>query len=146
MKLPLWLVVIAGMTITGCGPRGPRRAAVEGTVTLAARPLAHGRILFLPQPPAQGPVAAAVIHEGRFQLSRQEGPVVGMNRIDVEIERPLGFALDDEAAYARQRGRVHPAVLRATPPEEPMVEIKPGQTNRLDIALPGAGTAGAVSR
>jgi hypothetical protein len=69
-----------------------------------------------------------------------------MNRIDVEIERPLGFALDDEAAYARQRGRVHPAVLRATPPEEPMVEIKPGQTNRLDIALPGAGTAGAVSR
>lgn len=145
MKTCFWLVMVLGVLALGCGERGPQRAAVEGTVTLAGRPLPHGRVVFLPQPPAQGPAAAAVVREGRFQLGRQDGPVVGPNRLEVEIERPLGFALDDEAAYARQRGRVQPAALLAAPGEQ-IVEIKPGQTNRLDISLPGTGTAGGMSR
>ena len=146
MKSCFWLVLALGALAAGCGERGPQRAAVEGTITLAGRPLAYGRVLFLPQPPAQGPAAAAVVREGRFQLDRREGPVVGPNRLEVEIERPVAFALDDEAAYARARGRVQPTVRQATPPQEQIVEIKPGQTNRLDISLPGTGTAGGMSR
>jgi hypothetical protein len=138
--------VLGLMLAAGCGPHGPPRAAVEGTVTRGGRPVPQGRVLFRPQPPAQGPMAAAAIVNGRFQLDRKEGPVVGPNQVEIVIEPSLGFALDDEAAYARHRGRVQPVVLRVQPPGAAVVEVALGKVNRFDWSLPGAGTGGEATR
>lgn len=140
------LAGLLALAVAGCGARGPQRAAVEGTVTRGGQPVPYGRIVFIPQPPAQGPVASAIVVDGRFQLDRREGPVVGPNRVEVQIERPLGFALDDEAAYARARGRVQPAIVPVASSDQRIVEIRPGTVNRCELSLPGVGTGAEASR
>jgi hypothetical protein len=135
------LTFLALGSFAGCGSGGPTRSAVEGSVTIGDQPLAAGRIIFTPLAPNKGPAATALITAGKYQVSGGEGPVVGKNRVEVEADLNLGFALDDEEAFAR-RG---PGPLPASPipPEfnataQLSVDIKPGETNKYNVAIPAA--------
>src|SRR5688572_10415025 len=107
------ILLIAGLA--GCGSSGPPRAAIQGHVTAGGQPLAAGRILFTPAAPNKGPATTARITNGKYELSAADGPVVGANRVQVEADLNLGFALDDEAAYAQRGGA--PLPPQPIPPE-----------------------------
>lgn len=97
----------------GCGKsEGPLRVAVEGTVTVDGQPLKAGRIAFIPIAPAKGPAATGAITDGAFEVEAAKGAVVGNQRVEIDGEADPGFAIDDEAAYAKahteRRGKVLP--------------------------------------
>jgi hypothetical protein len=126
------------LTALGCGSSGPDRAPVRGQVKIAGQPLKQGRILFAPLAPNVGPTASAVVVNGEYQLPAREGAVVGPNRVQVEATPDLGFALDDEAAYAR-RGAV-PMPPDPIPPEfgkQSQLTLQVVESNnQFDIQIP----------
>ena len=129
------VVVRIGRVAQAVRPRG-----------VGGQPLAKGRILFMPVAPNQGPVASAAVTDGKYSISQFEGPVVGPNRVEVEAELNLGFAIDDEAAFARRGGRQLPA--NPIPPQynrdsQLSVEVKSGDENHFDVTIPSARHAAA---
>lgn len=127
-------------TVAGCGGDGWQRTTVSGNVTVGGTPLKAGRILFIPQSPTNGPVASAAVVDGAYTIAKKEGPVAGLHRVEVEAELPLGFALDDEAAFA-QRGGV-PLPPQPIPPQfnsqsQLTIEVQSGH-NKYDVAVPAA--------
>jgi hypothetical protein len=140
MFLVLSIAGLAALT-AGCGGDGLNRGAVAGRVTVGGAPLAKGRILFVPIAPNSGPAASAVVVDGQYTLDRSTGPIVGQNRVEVEAEVDLGFAIDDEAAFAARGGK--PLPPNPIPPafnkqSTLAVEIKPGETTSFDVAVPAA--------
>jgi len=132
--------------VVGCSESGPARAPITGQVTVGGQPLAKGRILFIPAAPNQGPVASAAVRDGSYRIPQVEGPVVGQNRVEVEAELNLGFAIDDEAAFAKRGGRPLPA--NPIPPQynrdsKLTVEVEAGDENRFDVTIPSARHAAA---
>jgi hypothetical protein len=148
--LRLAVLVLLAACLPGCGGSdGLSRGAVQGRVTLGGAPLAKGRILFLPQAPASGPTVSAAVENGVYELPRREGPVAGKNRVEVEATVDLGFAIDDEAAFAQRGGR--PLPPNPIPPQfnrnsTLVIEIKAGEPNSLDVAVPAAGQTASAAR
>jgi hypothetical protein len=149
MFLMLSIAGLAALAAAGCGGDGLNRGAVAGRVTVGGAPLAKGRILFVPVAPNTGPAASATIVDGQYTLACDAGPIVGQNRVEVEAEVDLGFAIDDEAAFAARGGRplppnpIPPAFNRQS---TLAVEIKPGETTNFDIAVPAAAQTASAYR
>jgi hypothetical protein len=144
------VVLALGIGLSGgCGTGdGLTRGPVKGRVTVGGQPLAKGRILFLPVAPSTGPTVSAAIVNGNYELPSREGPIVGPNRVEVEAELDLGFAIDDEAAFAKRGGR--PLPPSPIPPSfnrnsTLVIEIKPHGENVLDVSVPAAAQAAAVA-
>ena len=137
------LFALASISVVGCGPSGPARAKIEGRVTVGGAPLKAGKILFVPVPPAEGPATTAAIVDGEYKLPQQEGPVVGTNRVEVEAELPLGFAMDDEASFAKRGGKLprQPIAPQYNRQSELSVEVKSHENNRYDIKIPASRPA-----
>jgi hypothetical protein len=141
-KCVIRFVMLAAVSLLalGCGETGPARAPVAGKVTVDGKPLAAGRVLFTPQAPNHGPTTSARIANGEYKLPKEEGPVVGQNRVEVEADLNIGFALDDEAAFAK-RGK--PLPPNPIPPafnrdSTLSLEVKPGIENVYDVSVPGS--------
>ena len=139
-------LALAVSSSAGCGQNGLPRGAVQGRVTIGGQPLARGRVLFLP---ASGPTVTATVVNGEYQLPSHEGPIAGANRVEVEAELDLGFAIDDEAAFARLGGR--PLPPSPIPPEFNLrsqleLAVEAGGEHTLDIAIPAAAQVSARGR
>lgn len=124
------------LLLIGCSEPGIPRAPIQGQVTVAGKPLAAGRILFIPVSPAEGTSTSAAIVDGRYEIAEQDGPVVGKNRVEVEAD--LGVALDDEQAIAKLGGRLPPQPI---PPQfnrqsTLVAEIQADTMNTFDVAVP----------
>jgi hypothetical protein len=70
--------------------------------------------------------------------------VTGQNRVEVEADLNLGFALDDEAAFAKRGGR--PLPPNPVPPafnsqSTLTADVKSGAENTFDISIPATGQA-----
>jgi hypothetical protein len=64
---------------------------------------------------------------------------VGQNRVEVEADLNLGFAIDDEAAFAK-RGKLlppNPIPAKYNSQSTLAVEIKAGEENKYDVVIPG---------
>ncbi|MCU0879510.1 MAG: hypothetical protein MUF06_17160 [Pirellulaceae bacterium] len=143
------IALLTPVAAAGCGGDGLNRGAVAGRVTLGGAPLAKGRILFVPVSPNSGPAASAIVVDGQYTLDRAAGPIVGQNRVEVEAELDLGFALDDEAAFAARGGK--PLPPNPIPPafnkqSTLAVEIQAGETTNFDVAIPAAGQTASAYR
>lgn len=97
------LVVLVAALAAGCGgsEEGPVRAAVRGQVSLDGQPLESGMIRFVPAEGTTGPAAVAAIVDGHFELTDEEGPIVGDHRVEIEATDYTAFAIDDEQAFAK---------------------------------------------
>ncbi|MDX1947834.1 MAG: hypothetical protein SFU86_20720 [Pirellulaceae bacterium] len=146
-----WLgVLIVSLCLAGCGSSGAPRGPITGQVTVGGQPLKSGRILFLPLAPNQGPTASAMIVDGQYNLSDLDGPVAGPNRVELEGDPAaiLGFALDDEEAFAKRGGRplppdpIPPAFNRQS---SLVAEVQADEPNTFDIAVPGRTVAARPS-
>jgi hypothetical protein len=129
----------------GCGGKeGPGRMGVRGAVQFDNAPLASGRILFVPEPPTQGPVASAVIVDGAYQIPAEQGVVAGKHSVQIEGTINLGFPIDDEEAYARRGGAPlppNPVPLRYNRRSTLKAEVAPDGEQTFDFQLTSADTA-----
>ncbi len=89
----------------GCQPsHEPTRVAVNGTVTLDGQPLPSATLIM--QPNGQGlPMASALVQDGRFQFTTNDGPSVGTYLVRVEATYPEfeKFAEDPKSFPSVQR-------------------------------------------
>ena len=134
----------------GCGKSGPPRAPIAGRITVGGAPLKAGRILFVPIAPTEGPAASAAIVNGEYNISADQGPVVGKNRVEVEADLPLGFDFDDEAAYARRASNgalpKQPIPSQFNRHSKLEVEIKAGEENTFAVDVPAKVRTNAQAR
>ena len=99
----LLFAMLAAVACIGCGgQKGPLRVAVKGSVAVDGQSLKSGMIRFIPTGQTKGPAAVAMIKNGAYALSRSNGPIVGMHRVEIEATDYHGFAIDDEKAYAKE--------------------------------------------
>ena len=75
---------------SGCSHAANSRAAVSGTVRLDSEPLKEGAIAFFPIQGTVGPSAAGVITDGKYDIPREKGPVIGKNRVEIRAFRKSG--------------------------------------------------------
>jgi hypothetical protein len=69
-------------------------------VSLDGKSLSAGVIRFVPLGETHGPAASTEIRDGKYAFSKEDGPVAGEHRIEIEATEYFGFAIDDEAAFA----------------------------------------------
>jgi hypothetical protein len=67
-SLPILLLIV---TMLGCG--GHKLTAVQGTITVDGQPLERGQIEFEPVEGEQGPLAAATITDGKYEVAVMPG-------------------------------------------------------------------------
>ncbi len=98
VRIHLSLMIAVVSLASGCGPSGPTRAEVTGTVTLNGEPVAEGSINFFPVAGVKGPEAGAAIREGKYHIPRNVGPVVGENRVELRAFQKSGRRIQDPTA------------------------------------------------
>jgi hypothetical protein len=92
MKSNVFYIVMALVCLAevGCGPSGPERASVSGKVTLDGKLIEQGTINFLPAEGNAGPSTGGVITNGRYDIRKVDGPVLGKARIELRAWRKTG--------------------------------------------------------
>lgn len=74
----------------GCSKSGSQRASVSGFVQLDGKPLVSGAINFIPVDPAAGPTAGAAVKDGRYQIDRAKGVILGENQVRINSTQRTG--------------------------------------------------------
>ncbi len=103
-RLPVrWLAASLIALLAGCSTKQPTfdRVPIEGAVTLDGQPLTAGVIRFAPLAGALGPKLSLSIDAGRFQADMNNGPGVGLHRVEIELTESEQYAHDDEQALER---------------------------------------------
>lgn len=92
---------LAVLGFAGCSkPEGPLRVPVAGLVSLDGNPLPTGSIRFIPTGKSKGPAAVGEIIDGEFELTEEDGPIIGSHRVEIDV--PNAAELDDDQAFARR--------------------------------------------
>ena len=133
-RLPL-LALIGCCFAFGCNSQddGPQRAAVSGTVTIDGEPVETGAVEFVPTEGTTGPVAGAVIENGKYSAPKKLGPVVGTNRVKINgtrktgktVKTQMGSIVDERVPVVPEQYNAQSTLVR---------EVKPGK-NVFDFPL-----------
>lgn len=138
------VLLILCLGLCGCSDSEPRRVSVSGTVLVDGAPLPKGTVQFAPVDNT-GPMVSVTVESGKFEVPQSVGPLAGTSLVDVLVIRDLGFALDDDAAYA-QAVRRSRKPLSPTPTHPPIfadasqrtVELSSDRTDLcLQLQTPG---------
>jgi hypothetical protein len=114
MKILPWAIcsaVLFFLTL-GCGPAGPERASVSGQVTLDGQAIEQGTISFLPAEGNAGPSAGSAITNGRYDIRKANGPVLGKARVELRAWRKTGRQIPNpmsEGALMDEKVEAFPA-------------------------------------
>ncbi|MEX0794077.1 MAG: hypothetical protein WD045_13155, partial [Pirellulaceae bacterium] len=86
-----WGCVVLAVCL-GCGQsyEGPRRAPVQGQVSLDGKAVSQGTIEFVPAVGTAGPTAGSRIIDGKFEISEAKGPVLGKYQVRISAFGPTG--------------------------------------------------------
>jgi hypothetical protein len=112
----------------GCGHGNANQAAIQGHITLDAKPVERGSILFAPVDGTRGAVVGGQIKNGQYRLYAAAGPAIGRNRVEIRSVRktgrsiPKGFGATGEFAE-EQVEAVSPRFNAAS---SLAIDIKPG--------------------
>ncbi len=89
----------------GCGAKGPKRAPVVGTVTLAGKPVVGASVSFVPRQPAARSASATTDAEGKYRLvtlGLGDGALVGPHRVCIALRgEPVAAGAPKDANYLR---------------------------------------------
>ena len=122
----LFLALVVGFI--GCGPAGPRKYPVRGTVTFDGQPLEEGHIIFTPEDPSLSPEAGDIV-QGEYRLQAHGG----MQKVKVSASKEVpgtegqgfrGLPLIEEYIPAKYNSAT---TLSA--------EVTPSGDNRFDFQL-----------
>ena len=79
------------LQLIGCDGGGEvRRAEIRGEVSLDGELVPNGSIVFLPASGNSGPSAGGSIQDGRYMISRDDGPALGTNHVEIRALRKTG--------------------------------------------------------
>lgn len=113
------LGLLAAAGLAGCGGASDDlpRQAVSGTVSFDGQPLAQGRIVFQPASDDAKVAAGAIIQDGRYAISRSEGPTPGSYQVSITSSAPGA------------EGPAPPPGAEETKPRKAATELIPSQYN-----------------
>lgn len=95
-RICLAFVLLLAILVTGCGPKGPQRYPIQGTVTYNGQPLVEGDIVLMPPP---GEVDDAnKIKDGKFAFAA----LPGKKKVKITANRSEGPA-DPQMGVAPRR-------------------------------------------
>lgn len=87
----VWGVLSLVFIGAGCGGGDSlQRLTVSGEVLVNGAPLEQGNIVLLPEEGTPGPSAGASIKNGKFEISRDNGPAPGKHKIQITSYGPTG--------------------------------------------------------
>lgn len=102
-----------------------QRAAVQGTVKLAGKPLTRAKIVFKSM--ANDEIqASAVIENGSYQFSADSGPAVGTNRVEIYTE---------EIDFEEFQTKLDEQSNRSLPTEVVEIPAKYGRKSKLTVEV-----------
>lgn len=139
----LRLISLLVVLLAGCGDAGPARVKVEGLVQVDGQPMPLGRISFVPIEGSVGPEAAGEVANGKYHLTRHDGPIVGRLRVEIYAADEVDYALDDPKAARRAGGQLLPpnaVPARYNRASELTVQTSQRNENRFDFELKSGTT------
>jgi len=125
------LILLIGMTggllsPLGCGPSGPQKYRVSGTVSFDEQPVEEGEVIFAPVDPTLGPDAGRIV-DGVFDLPA----TAGRKRVQIRASRQV----PGETGF-RGRPRIESYVPARYDSETMLTaEVSPGGDNHFDFQL-----------
>jgi hypothetical protein len=135
------LIVGTGCVSFGCGGATDDlpRVAVSGTVTFGGEPLAQGRIQFEPASAEAKITAGGEITDGRFAISRDQGPTPGDYRIMITSSAPRSPG-GDKSPGAESKGKMQAPAVELIPKEynsktQLTAKVEAGKSNAFDFPL-----------
>jgi hypothetical protein len=134
----LWIIAL----VAGCGTdEGPERAAVSGTVKVDGEPLAQGAITFQPTEGTEGPSAGGAVTDGKFDIPRENGVVVGKNRVEITGNRKTGRKVPDAGKPGTMSDELVSAVSVEANRKSNLVKTVTSGTNTFDFDVKGTKSA-----
>ena len=89
MTRELLLGAVALATVAGCGSSDDlAKLVVSGMVTFRGEPIEDGEIRFLPTGDTRGPMSAAPIRAGHYEVATRGGVPLGTHRVEIRAFRP----------------------------------------------------------
>jgi hypothetical protein len=76
--------LLAAPFLNGCRDRGPQRTVVSGAVTFKGKPVANGKIWFVPNQASNAPTTVASIVDGNYVANGRGGVPVGVQKVQIE--------------------------------------------------------------
>jgi hypothetical protein len=129
--------VLTLVVFSGCGPGGPTRQEVSGTVEFDGQPVEDGIIYFEPQE-GQGSMDGSSILSGTFTIPQKKGLFPGKYRVAIYVGD--GIPTSGKAEPFIPPPGFKRGVERAGPEwntkSKQLVEVKEGQENRFDFKIP----------
>lgn len=109
------LAMLVGLSIPlGCSSGdGLGRAQVQGEVRVDGEPLDEGSINFFPAGDAEGPSAGGPIAQGKYNIAKVDGPVVGKNRVEIRGVKKTGRMVPNYMVP----GTMQPELYEVLPPD-----------------------------
>ena len=124
--IPCWAFgILLLLMAAGCGPGGPERTIVSGTVTFDGQGVQEGTIRFVPTQDTTLPVSGAPIQDGQYRVDALGGVPVGAHRVEIEATRA-----DPKAAAP---GEEIPGV--EGPPREQYIPAKYNRDSELQVTI-----------
>jgi len=111
----LVVLVIAVVLMPGCSQEKSPGQAVSGRVLVEEQPLHAGRVTFNPLNQTSGPKVTAIIRDGTFQFSPQDGPWPGEFQVLIASTPPdiEAFLNHESHESIRQKAQErHPVIAQ----------------------------------
>ena len=130
------VALLIGLSVPrGCSSDdGLSRAQVQGEVKVDGQPLEEGSINFFPAGDAQGPSAGGVIAQGRYDIPKESGPVVGKNRVEIRGVKKTGRMVPNHMAPGTMREELVEALPTDVNTKSQLVRDIASGSNVLDFA------------
>lgn len=103
-KITTFLLLPLAACICACGPSGPERVVVTGTVTYQGKPIEQGSIRFVPTGETKGPATGTAIQQGQYEASSKGGVLVGAQRVEITAIAPRKDPLGRDLAVMEGAG------------------------------------------
>ena len=113
------------LSLAGCGPDGPQRAEVSGTIKFNGEPIPEGSINFFPTDGTKGPEAGAVVTNGKFHIPYSTGPVVGKHTVELKYFGETGQMVQDPTAPPGKMIPLRDNLFKTVITEPIVREVKP---------------------
>jgi hypothetical protein len=134
-RLIVVLVVACLALSSGCGG-GSGRRPLGGQVSFQGRPVEQGSITFLATGDRPGPVAGALIRDGRYDIPAAQGLLPDTYRVAISWPRP-GAALTPEQIAAGASPQAEEQIPPKFNTETTLTaEVKTSGSNQFDFELP----------
>lgn len=119
----------------GCGKKDPRRP-LSGTVTFQGKALDQGTITLLATTGQPGPVCGALIRQGRFDVSADQGVLPGTYRVTFSSGDPGKTVSPEEYGQGGNPPAVERIPAKFNTESDVTIEVKASGANKFEFAIP----------